>query len=218
MDQLWGQLRDQLRGQLRGQLWDQLGGQKLNYMGTWFNGQEDSYWVSWLLFGRDIGAKYDKRLNDGLNCWIEISQSCYWFYPFLDFCLVSDRPSVIKTDERGRLHNATGAAFQFTDGYSLYRYHGARVPDEIIEHPEKLTVSQIDNEQNAEIRRCMIEIYGQDRYLIDGKAKIISSDGYGTLYRKKIKNDEDLVMVKVINSTPEIDGTYKDYFLRVPPP
>ena len=24
-------------------------------------------------------------------------------------------------------------------------------------------------------------------------------------------------MVKVVNSTPEYDGTFKDYFLRVPP-
>jgi hypothetical protein len=29
--------------------------------------------------------------------------------------------------------------------------------------------------------------------------------------------DEPLVMVKVRNSTPEPDGAYKDYFLRVPP-
>lgn len=26
-----------------------------------------------------------------------------------------------------------------------------------------------------------------------------------------------LVMVKVVNSTPEPDGQFKDYFLRVPP-
>jgi hypothetical protein len=29
--------------------------------------------------------------------------------------------------------------------------------------------------------------------------------------------DEDVKVVKVINSTAEPDGTFKDYFLRVPP-
>ena len=59
--------------------------------------------------------------------------------------------------------------------------------------------------------------YGQTRYLIDSGAREIHSDDYGTLYRKEIANDEPLVMVKVVNSTPEPDGTFKDYFLRVPP-
>lgn len=30
-------------------------------------------------------------------------------------------------------------------------------------------------------------------------------------------NDEPLVMIKVLNSTPDPDGHYQSYFLRVPP-
>jgi hypothetical protein len=30
-------------------------------------------------------------------------------------------------------------------------------------------------------------------------------------------NDEPIVIVKVLNSTPEADGSTKNYFLRVPP-
>ena len=37
------------------------------------------------------------------------------------------------------------------------------------------------------------------------------------MYRKELPDDEPIVMVKVRNSTPETDGTVKDYFLRVPP-
>jgi hypothetical protein len=43
------------------------------------------------------------------------------------------------------------------------------------------------------------------------------SDEFGELYRKELAGDEPLVMVCVINKTPEPDGTYKKYFLRVPP-
>jgi hypothetical protein len=37
------------------------------------------------------------------------------------------------------------------------------------------------------------------------------------LFRKELAGDEPLVMVKVVNATPEADGSFKDYFLRVPP-
>jgi hypothetical protein len=63
----------------------------------------------------------------------------------------------------------------------------------------------------------LIERYGQARYLVDSKAMEIHTDDFGTLYRKKIPGDEALLMVKVVNSTPESDGSFKDYFLRVPP-
>ena len=63
----------------------------------------------------------------------------------------------------------------------------------------------------------MIEIYGMARFLSDSGAKLIHSDDFGCLYRKELRNDEALVMVKVVNSTAEPDGTFKEYFLRVPP-
>jgi hypothetical protein len=37
------------------------------------------------------------------------------------------------------------------------------------------------------------------------------------LYRAEIPGDEPLVMVRVLNSTPEADGSRKAFFLRVPP-
>ena len=72
-------------------------------------------------------------------------------------------------------------------------------------------------ERNIEVRRVMMERYGQSRFIIDSGAVKVDSDDYGVLYRKDIPDDEPLVMVKVVNSTPELDGSFKDYFLRVPP-
>jgi hypothetical protein len=83
--------------------------------------------------------------------------------------------------------------------------------------PESILVKHIEDEQNAEVRRVMIELFGQERYLAESKAEEIQRDDYGTLYRKDIPGDEPLVMVKVVNATPEPDGSFKDYFLRVPP-
>ncbi len=78
-------------------------------------------------------------------------------------------------------------------------------------------MQRIDAESNAEVRRVMIDRYGTERYIVDGGATEVSRDRCGILYRKALAGDEAIVMVKVRNSTPEPDGSVKDYWLRVPP-
>jgi hypothetical protein len=136
---------------------------------------------------------------------------------FPDFVVICDRPEAILRDENNRLHSVTCAAVRFSDGFSVHAVHGVRVPAHVIDSPEKITVSEIENEQNAEVLRVMIDRYGLGRYLKDSGSTEIHTDKFGTLYRKAISNDEPIVTVKVRNSTPETDGTAKDYFLRVPP-
>jgi hypothetical protein len=121
--------------------------------------------------------------------------------------MVCERPKIIRRDEQGRLHREDGAAVSFRDGWGVHAWHGVRVPPDIIEHPELITIEQINACTNAEIRRVMIERYGQDRYLVHSGAEEISRDQFGTLYRKDIEGDESLVMVRVLNSTPEADGS-----------
>jgi len=199
------------------QLWDQLWDQKFDYMGTWFNGQQDAYWVSFYHFSEFIGAKFGKKTSNGLDVWKRITRSCHWFYPFNDFCLISDKPQSLSRDEQGRLHSLNSAALSYPDGWSIYAVHGVRVPESVIMRPSAITVDKITNEQNAEIRRVMLDKFGWDRYLVESGAKAIHQDNYGTLYRAELPDDEPLVMVRVTNSTPEPDGSFKDYFLRVPP-
>jgi hypothetical protein len=99
----------------------------------------------------------------------------------------------------------------------LWYWHGVRVTRQIIEFPDSIKVEQIEAEENAEVRRVMIERFGAAKYLQEAGAKAEHTDDYGTLYRKPRAGDSDLVMVKVVNSTREPDGSYKDYYLRVPP-
>ncbi|HIN67436.1 MAG TPA: hypothetical protein EYM95_22575 [Candidatus Obscuribacterales bacterium] len=123
----------------------------------------------------------------------------------------------IARDMRRRVSNLNGPAIVFADGYKVFAVNGIETPRRFLEHPETLTVRDIDLEVNVEKRRGLIELYGASRYLHDAGAKLLQSDEYGELYQIEIHNDEPLTMVKVKNSTIEPDGTYKDYFLRVPP-
>lgn len=133
------------------------------------------------------------------------------------FCLVCDFPEILSVDDRNRPHGARGPSHRWRDGWSLYYWHGVRVPRHVIEAPETITLAEIDGEPNVEVRRVMIERFGPAKYLLASGAQLVHRDDWGTIYRRDVTDDEPLVMVKVVNSTPEPDGSRKDYFLRVPP-
>lgn len=80
-----------------------------------------------------------------------------------------------------------------------------------------ISLHEIRSEDNLTLRRELIAQYGIVRYIQNTKSEIIDQSEFGTLYQSRLNWDENIVMVKVKNSTPEPDGTYKDYFLRVPP-
>jgi hypothetical protein len=71
-------------------------------------------------------------------------------------------------------------------------------------------------ESNQEIRRAKLERFGWERFA--ALHQPVQRDDYGALYRIPLPDgDEDLVFVEVENSTAEPDGSFKKYFLRVPP-
>lgn len=78
-----------------------------------------------------------------------------------------------------------------------------------------LTKKLILSEPNVELRRRLIEQYGWREFMLDASAAKINEDDFGTLYRLELNNDHPLTMVKVVNSTPEADGSFKDYYLMV---
>lgn len=167
-------------------------------------GQHDAHWLGFIEYFREVcGLIGETEKAQGLT---ELAKSAGWFLPHENICWVSERHHLLERDERGRLHCLTGPAIAYPDGWAVYAVHGVRLPAWIIEHPEQITVAKIDAESNAEIRRVMIERYGADKYMLDSGAKPIQRDRCGILYRKTVPGDEDLVMVRVLNSTPEQDG------------
>lgn len=178
-------------------------------------GSHDAYWIGFFDFFRnELNLKNETEKLQGLT---ELSQHAGWFLPHKNICWVAERHSVLRRDEKGRLHSLTSEAIAYPDGWKIYAVHGVRVPEKIILYPNTITINEIESENNLEIKRVMIDLYGQERFLKNSGALFIQEDKFGKLYKKEISNDEPLVMVKVINSTPEPDGSFKEYFLRVPP-
>ncbi len=115
------------------------------------------------------------------------------------------------------MDRADGPALAFPDGFALHAWRGMPVPGAFLAELTTLTPERIRAEENAELRRVMLEFYGYDRYLAESGARPVDRDETGVLWRIDLPDDEPVVMVEVVNSTPEPDGTHRTYWLRVPP-
>ena len=210
--QVWAQVRDQVGDQVgaqaRDQVWAQVGDQayQCGY------GQHDAGWLVFYDVFRAAGLSTER-----LAGLMDLARSCGWWWPFRSAVILTERPSVLRRDAAGRLHCEDGPAMRYPDGWSIYAWHGLRVPEQVIMRPESLTVADVRDERNAELRRVMLTRYGEARYLDDIGAMVVHEDATGRLIRAPMPGDEDLVMVRVVNATPEPDGTRKTYTLRVPP-
>ncbi|MFF8614236.1 DUF6745 domain-containing protein [Streptomyces sp. NPDC015350] len=169
-------------------------------------GQHDAAWL----------AAFDGR-GDRLNGLAEVARNAGWWWPYERAVVISERPQALHRDEAGRLDRGDGPALAYADGFALYAWRGMPVPAEFLDELNALTPKRIREEENAELRRVMLEFYGYDRYLSESGAEPVHRDETGVLWRIALDGDEDVVMVEVVNSTPEPDGTHRVYWLRVPP-
>ncbi len=153
-----------------------------------------------------------------LAMMLELVRSAHDYLPFDNICLVSKRPQVVQLDHQMRLHFDSDAALRYSDGYAVYAVEGIVVPSWIIDRPQDITTEKISEEKNTEIKRILMRRFGEARYIRETGAQQIHEDSFGQLYRVNFESPEDdLVMVRVENATPEKDGSRKIYWLRVPP-
>ncbi|GAA4792903.1 hypothetical protein GCM10023329_51370 [Streptomyces sanyensis] len=169
-------------------------------------GQHDAAWLA-ALAGRGTAL-------DGLAA---VARNAGWWWPYEDAAVVCERPVELHRDEAGRLDRGDGPALAFPDGFALHAWRGMAVRADFLAGLGDLTPGRIRAEDNAELRRVMLESYGYDRYLADSGAEPVHRDATGVLWRIALADDEDVAMVEVVNSTPEPDGTSRTYWLRVPP-
>ncbi|MCA9801594.1 MAG: hypothetical protein KC777_06385, partial [Cyanobacteria bacterium HKST-UBA02] len=160
---------------------------------------------------------FEGKDGEDLSVLLSLYQAAPWYSFFENICFVGSYPEESVFDETLSFHNLEGPAISFADGYKIYAVTGIVAARRHVEDPESLTAAEIESVTNASLRRLLMETYGVSRFLLDIGAELIGEDECGKLYRKELEGDEPLVMVRVKNSTPEPDGSYKEYFLRVPP-
>ena len=200
---VWDSVGDSVKNSVRNSVWNSI------------YGQHEAGWLSYYSFFREVCGL--EKETEKLNGLFGVSKNAGWFLPYQNICWVSERHSILNRDDGGRIHSFTEPSIMYPDGWTIYAIHGVLVPEYVVMDPEKITVQDIEKEENAEIRRIKINRYGQDKFLKDSDSVKIHEDDYGTLWKKDLLNDEPIVMVELINSTPEPDNSFKHYFIRVPP-
>ena len=174
-DNLWDNLGDNLwanlRANLRANLWANL---RANL--DWnFWGQHELNWVAYYDWpDRVLRSMYSPEHRKLLDLWLSLSKSCGWWQPFENIVIACERPERQAVDDRGFLHYETGPALLCRDGFPVHAWHGVRVPAKVIEAPDTITTSEIDAENNNEVKRVMIERFGWIRYLKESGARCIN--------------------------------------------
>jgi hypothetical protein len=96
-------------------------------------------------------------------------------------------------------------AMAFSDGWGVHAINGTRVPDFVVERPDTITVAHIDGQENAEVRRVMIDRYGVSRYLQDVGATVVDMDSSHGLPRALMKTKQgDAYLYGSDNSTGRV--------------
>jgi len=197
-------------------------------------------WTSCTLF--DAVERRDSAVEAWLRPLFEaFVAGCWLLYWTGDTLYWVAKPTVRREPGTQRLHHDAHAALE-SDIVNLYVWHGTRVPPFVIVRPDLITIGRIDREDNAEVRRVMIEryrhgeeIHGAAAFICDaGGRRLDHDERYGTLWRLddtparvirdsreaaevRIPGDEAIAMIEVVNRTPELDGSFKRYWLRVQP-
>ncbi len=96
------------------------------------------------------------------------------------------------------------------------RWQGVRIDERILLRPESIHLDEILGQDNAELRRVLIDRFGVSRFMSESKAAVLDADtdpgGKRQLLRVELKGDEPLVTLSCT-----CPSTGRKYFLRVPP-
>jgi hypothetical protein len=157
--------------------------------------------------------------------FIEAVESAGLFWALDGICFAAERPTHLNRDEAGHLHCEVGPSVSFPSGWSWWHWHGIGVPQSVIEIPETITPDAIHRADHPELRRIMIERYrsgdqchGIMAYLRDANARRLDRDArFGTLWHLETTEAAPTLMVEVANRSPEPDGAYRHFLLRVDP-
>ena len=162
--------------------------------------------------------------------WIvfqSIVRDCGLIYPYDKVCIVCEKPLAkpskriaLSVDSNYRLHAEGTPAVQFADGVSIYAYHGVVLPEWYGRlHPDHWQSKWVLKEQNAEVRRALIQGITYDR--ICQELEVTELDSWQEYTLLSIEFDDDFDWVG--NAKPvyllkmTCPSTGHIHALRVPP-
>lgn len=147
-----------------------------------FRGQHEAAWFAFVDCRLSVLPPSCER--ERLASLTLLAAAAGWVLPHDGICLAAERHERVHRDERGRLHDASGPAVAYPDGWQLHFWHGVEVPAEWIEASDRVHPSLALTWTNLEQRRALAEILGWERVLAAMPTRVIhqsSNPSIGTL-------------------------------------
>jgi len=107
---------------------------------------------------RSAGACADVLAGPRGSCHLRRSRMDQLSGPWVmhpSFCVVSDRPALLKLDESGRLHSDEGPACRWRDGTRIYALKGVVLSDKLVDDPGSLTCERLEKLDPAQTKVCL---------------------------------------------------------------
>jgi hypothetical protein len=185
--QLWVQLQDQFLAQLRDhlwvQLWDQLHAQLLVQL-------DDCLWH----------ALPSKNIANPVGHFLPLHQAGVAFFFIMDdTALLIPQPS-LRWNERLQFHCQNGPAITWQDQTTQYFLQGIEVPKDVIEQPDKVSVTKLISDTNIQRRSVIMSHIGFERILGKVRHSLLEETPEGTLYALHLPR-ETLHLLKVHDGT-----------------
>jgi len=140
----------------------------------WSGGNQWSGYDAYLSFFQDVaGIPLD---YSAYNHWRTLAERSGPRIVHPDFCMISDRPAVLKVDAQNRPHCEDGPFCEWRDGSQLYSWHGARIPARWIRDKATIDPTEILREPNVELRAAGAACIGWPRMLSALDYRIIDAD------------------------------------------
>jgi internalin A len=165
------------------------------------------------LYISSLGVNLSQKAQEILRSHKLLFEHCGFIFPCEKICVVCDRPRYLRFDSQNRLHAEGEPAIEFADGWKIYFYHGVRLPEEYGQaHPNQWQSQWLLTEENAEVRRVLIEGIGYDRLIQELEAKQIDSWQEYALLQIENADVEPICLLKMT-----CPSTGFIHALRVPP-
>ena len=157
-----------------------------------------SHEAGWLAFHDFMSSVLNIKASERLRPLMDLAKSCGWWAPYSDTVFFQDRPKTINFDNENRAHSETGPAIEYRDGFSVYCWHGTRVPGAWINGD--LDAKTALKWKNIEQRRAACEILGWNNIISELDARVVDEGA-------------DMFIGRLLEV--DIPGSGKEKFLQV---
>lgn len=156
----------------------------------------DSWWVGFYDFLlHEVVPEKQSEYREFLEECIPFYKNVFYIIAYDTHAFVSERPTSIKLDDQGRLHNYNGPAMEFSDGHKIYAINNTPIPAYIAEtSPEDFTKDMFLKEKNVDFRRFITTKIG-----IEKTIELLGADVVD-IYESDVGGRYELLMVDYTNT------------------